>query len=122
MDYRGLFGDVSRRPNSYGLDGSYGQAVAFVMGCDAGNEWGLLCGFREWLAMRIGYGANMAWPFLIREIHVAADPGAGEEVITDVMFRLLDEFLQERSRGRGATDILIRYATWSAEEQGTAES
>ena len=52
MNYRELFQQIRERPGMWGLDGSYGQFCAFLLGCDAGNAWPLLTGFREWLVVR----------------------------------------------------------------------
>ncbi|WP_189266598.1 hypothetical protein [Streptomyces fuscichromogenes] len=121
VDYRTLFADVHRRPGSYGLDGSYGQAVAFIMGCDAGNAWGLLVGFPEWLAMKAGGGANLVWSALVLRI---AFPGPTvvtaaetldqqhDEHAVGALFGLLDEFLADRKGSRGAAAIVSSYLDW----------
>src|SRR5689334_22386721 len=62
VDYRTLFAEISRRAGPCGLDGSFEQFTTFVSGVDAGNDWQLLTGFREWLIVRLGYGNNLTWP------------------------------------------------------------
>jgi hypothetical protein len=42
MDYRELLRATHRRPQMYGLDGSYANYCAFIQGLDVGNNWGLL--------------------------------------------------------------------------------
>ena len=68
MDYRKLFRDVRSRPSSYGFSGDDGEAVAFAMGCDAGNDRGVLAGFPERLALKHRTGANLAWLRAVAEI------------------------------------------------------
>ncbi|MER6768184.1 hypothetical protein ABT389_00220 [Streptomyces bacillaris] len=118
MEYRQLFTDVRRRPGSYGLSGSFREAVAFINGCDAGNSWGLLVGFREWLALKAETEANLAWPFLILKIAKipAGDSeagvqfsGADEAKSLEVLFEELDSFLSARNGVHGATVIIAKY-------------
>ena len=42
----------------YVLNETYESAAAFVLGYDAACEGGPLMGFREWLVLRIGSGAQ----------------------------------------------------------------
>jgi hypothetical protein len=68
MNYRELFQQIRERPGMWGLDGSYGQFCAFLLGCDAGNAWSLLIGFREWLVVRFKESHrpdNVVWDGLI---------------------------------------------------------
>lgn len=65
VDYQQLFVEVSKRPGMYGLDGSFGQFVAFLNGVDAGNDLQLLAGFPEWPIVRLGDGNNLAWSGLV---------------------------------------------------------
>lgn len=118
MEYRQLFSDVRRRPGSYGLSGSFREAVAFINGCDAGNSWGLLIGFREWLALKVGTEANLVWPVLILKVaEVAAGDsevgmelsGADEAKALEVLFEELDSFLAARNGAHGASIIIARY-------------
>ena len=118
VDYQKLFSDVHRRPGAYGLDGSYPQAVAFVMGCDAGNDWGLLISFPEWLALQAGGGRNLVWSSLVLRIALPTRPDVTPATILDpqhneqaveTLFRLLNQFLTELRGARGATEIISRY-------------
>ncbi|WP_143676006.1 MULTISPECIES: hypothetical protein [Streptomyces] len=115
MDYRKLFADVNRRPSAYGLDGSYRQHVAFVTGCDAGNDWGLLVGFPEWLAMKTEAEANVTWSSLVLQVaglSTASGYPVDEEAdskAAKALFVLLDEFLSQRVGARGASNIISRY-------------
>lgn len=117
MEYRKLFADVNRRPSVYGLDGSYRQHVAFITGCDAGNDWGLLVGFPEWLAMKVEAEANVTWSSLVLQVvglTAASGHPADEESdskAVEALFALLDDFLSQRAGAKGASSIISRYIT-----------
>jgi hypothetical protein len=102
IDHRRLFSDVRERPSAYGLNGSYGQAVAFVTGCDASTSWQLLANFRKWLAIRLGYGENLVWPELVRRLALLPPAknspsddldSEQESAAVNMLFDLLDAFL-----------------------------
>ncbi|MFI6482559.1 hypothetical protein ACIBH1_31815 [Nonomuraea sp. NPDC050663] len=124
MDYRRLFRLVQTRPGMYGLDGSFKHYEIFLTGCDAGNEWGLLAGFREWLIMRLGRDSSLVWGALTLQI---AFPDGYElplsqdadRVASGVLFDLLDEFMQARFGANGISEIFNRYSTWSAQSIST---
>jgi hypothetical protein len=61
VNYRELFADVRRRPGMFGMDGTFHNLTTFVRGCEAGNDWQLLTGFREWLVTRVDGGDNFVW-------------------------------------------------------------
>ncbi|MFV2104849.1 hypothetical protein [Micromonospora sp. LOL_024] len=75
MELRERLADVRRRPHAYGLS-TFGEVVAFVMGVDAATDWQFLEGFREWLAVKSGLGANLALPVLLVRI---AYPDSGND-------------------------------------------
>jgi hypothetical protein len=101
-----LFADIERRPRQYGLHGSFVQAVAFINGCGAGKDWGLLVGFKEWLALRAGTEADLTWWALVCRL---SESEAGGDVTT--LFRLIDAFPEQWSGAHGATLIITKYAT-----------
>ncbi|MGI5531647.1 hypothetical protein ACQEVX_30980 [Streptomyces syringium] len=117
MDYRRLFADVHRRPDSYVMSGSFRESVAFINGCDAGNSWGLLIGFPEWLASKLGCEANLAWPALIanlagtppRSLFSGETPEADEARAVEVLFAEVDAFLAARNGPHGARIIISDY-------------
>jgi hypothetical protein len=118
MDYRKLMADVHQRANAYGLDGTYGQAVAFITGCDAGNDWGLLAGFPQWLAVKVGQGANLAWPVLVLRLAFPSQTGPltaqslspqHNDHAVATLFGLLDEFLEVRQGPHGVISVLAPY-------------
>ncbi|WP_157978990.1 MULTISPECIES: hypothetical protein [Nocardia] len=121
MDYRQLFVEISKRPGIYGLDGSFGQFVAFLNGVDAGNDWRLLTGFREWLVVRLGDGNNLVWSGLVLHLafpsqqsgwrELVADP-QDNRIAVDMLFGLLDEFLTRRTEHGELVRIFDEYLTW----------
>lgn len=101
MEFSDLLRRIRDRPGAYGLNGSYREFVAFINGCDAIQEQDPLDGFREWLALRLGRGANLVWWELVRQIAVAEQgneyDSPEESILTDRTFELLDEFLTRRA-------------------------
>jgi hypothetical protein len=121
VDYRTLFAEISRRPGLYGLDGSFEQFAAFVSGVDAGNDWQLLTGFREWLIVRLGDGNNLAWSGLVLRLAFPDGwPGLRDRlkdpeqnrVASETLFQLLDEFLARRAAHDEPAAIFDEYLTW----------
>ncbi|MFG1761682.1 hypothetical protein [Micromonospora echinofusca] len=121
MDYRKLFADVHRRPGMFTLDGSFHDFTVFIRGCEAGNDWQLLAGFREWLVTRCGRGDNLIWEALV--LHQAFPDGPPQReqleaeaelnrVAVEALFRLLDEYLQRRTEHGGLANIFDEYVTW----------
>ncbi|WHT16038.1 hypothetical protein N8J89_23200 [Crossiella sp. CA-258035] len=115
MEYRQLFADLRKRPDSYGLNGSFREAVAFIGGCDAGNSWGLLIGFREWLALKADAEANLTWSALVLRMAVGStglrtELSAADELrALDVLFEELDLFLAARNGPHRAPLIIAKY-------------
>lgn len=121
MDYIQLFETVKKYPGFYLAEGTYEEASAFVYGCDAGNEFGLLTGFREWLIVRLNYGNNLAWSGLVKRIAFPngpvywtgiTAPKAENKIAIDTLFDVLIEFLRERAQQDGLTKIFERYLAW----------
>jgi hypothetical protein len=118
MDYRELFAQVRQRPEMYGVQNSFRSFCAFLQGADAGNDWQLFTGFREFLAVRAGIGTNLTWPGLIVRL---AFPGASspmldlladpeqERVAVEMLFSCLDEFLERRARAGEIERIFEEY-------------
>ncbi len=120
MDTDQVLGLAHMRPGTLGLDGSFGQAVAFLQGVDAAQDGGLLVGLREWLTVRIGDGANLAWPALIvraafpervnaNRLGLSSDDN---KLVVDRLFGLLNEFRNERNSHDGLLRIFDAYAKW----------
>jgi hypothetical protein len=115
VDYRKLFADVHRRPGLFGLDGSFHDFTVFIRGCEAGNDWQLLVGFREWLVARCGDGDNLVWESLVlrqafpdgppRREQLKADPELDRDAV-ETLFRLLDDYLRLRAEPRGGREFI----------------
>jgi hypothetical protein len=94
------------RPSSCGLDGSFGEYVAFFNGLDLGSGKQLFEGFSEWIASRSDQGGwNLVWPVLVlREagfepwsgVDWHALSGDDDARAVSTFFTLLDEFLDGR--------------------------
>ncbi|MEU4620377.1 hypothetical protein AB0G04_10430 [Actinoplanes sp. NPDC023801] len=120
MNYQELFAQVHRRPGMFCLDGEFHTLTAFVRGCEAGNDWQLLAGFREWLVTRLGGGDNLVWEGLVLRLafpdresgpgreELRADPRMNEKAV-ELLFQLLDEFLQKRNEHDGLAKIFGAY-------------
>jgi hypothetical protein len=111
----------------YGLDGSFGQLVAFVVGLNAGNDSKLLTGFRESLVVRFDDGDNLSWPALVLRLAFPDETGAAlhsrlvepdrNRHAVETLFRLLDEFLARRATHDGTLELFKEYLTWSQARQ-----
>jgi len=105
------------------MDGTFYNFTAFVRGCEAGNDWQLLTGFREWLVARADGGDNLIWEALVLRL-AFPDRSHGpsrEELTTDstlngtaveTLFGLLDEFLQRRVEHGEVAKIFDEYWQW----------
>jgi hypothetical protein len=121
MDYRAQFQAIQRRPQLYGLDGSYGQFCAYLSGLDTGNGGRLLTGFREWLVTRLGHGDNLSWPGLVIHLARPDGPASGREAVESAdrdpaviakLFDLLDEFSERTAHPDDLVQIYDDYLTW----------
>lgn len=120
-DYRVLFESVRRYRTQYLVRGTYEEVVAFVTGCDAGNSWCLLAGFREWLLVRFGGPRNLSWAMLVLQVAFPdrvelwdpdrIDGELGVRAI-NVLFDCLEQFLAERAAPGALADLYSRYSAW----------
>jgi hypothetical protein len=101
---------------------TYDAVASFLLGYDAAYEGGLLLGFREWLALRLGTGSNLSWPALVL---LAAFPGVDcpEEAVKrgatedanaqraaiDTLFTLVREFDAVVAQRDGLKNVLLAY-------------
>ena len=118
MDYEDLFTNIRRRPEMFGLDGSFQGFCAFLLGIDYGNDRKFLVGFREMLAVRLGAGANLSWPALVLRVAFPerdsverdrlADPEANRAAV-DALFTLLAEFRTRTTDQDGLLRIFDAY-------------
>lgn len=117
-----LFEKVRSRTGMYVQEETYAVVAAFVLGYDMACEGGVLSGFREWLVMRVGSGANLGWSALVLdcafpdskppEAALSASPTSQRHAI-DTLFALLAEFEQEKSRPDGLRRIFVAFAQWT---------
>jgi hypothetical protein len=72
----------------------------------------LLSGFREWLAVKAGTDASLAWCGIIKKL--ASDKLVGEEIqnlsLVSELFSQLDEFLAVGVSNHRASVVISRYA------------
>lgn len=120
MNYKELFADLKRYTGMY-IQESYGEASAFVYGCDAGNDFGLLLGFREWLIVRLDGYNNLAWHALVLLVAFPGENVLEEDIVAskertrkaiDALCDLLIEFLQMRETRDGVHKIFEQYSEW----------
>lgn len=121
MDYKQLFDGIRHRTSMYLRSGSYDSITAFVSGCDAGNDFCLLLGFREWLIVRANGGNNLSWEGLALEIAFPGHPSPStapelspenNRIAIDVLFDLLDEFFEARGPRHELAAIFRSYQEW----------
>jgi hypothetical protein len=128
VDYPRLFELVSANPKGFGVDETYQSVSAFLNGCDAGNSWQLLNGFREWLVMELGYGSNLPWKGLVLKIALtdqeripvfdALEPHA-DEIARVKLFELLEKFWRFRE-SRGLEQIYFDYREFLSRKDSRA--
>jgi hypothetical protein len=95
-------------------------AAAFIQGFDLASNGGALVGFREWLVVKLGYGNNLAWSesalrlaFPDAEAPRQCLLQSGEQKrAVELLFRLLEEFWQEREAPHGLRRIYLKYQAW----------
>jgi hypothetical protein len=120
MDYIQLFDNVKRYTGMH-IGETYGEASAFVYGCDAGNHYGLLHGFHEWLIVRLNGYNNLSWHALVLHVAFPNETVQAEDILgskektrhaINTLFDLLTEFLHERDSPDGLMKIFERYFAW----------
>jgi hypothetical protein len=129
QQHRSLFESVRKRTGMFFQQETYAVVAAFLFGYDAACEGGVLAGFREWLVVRLGGGANLSWTALV--LHVAfPDAPSPQDVVSvepaterhaiDTLFELLEEFDSVRRKPDGLKDIFIAYEGWTLKSFGKA--
>jgi hypothetical protein len=104
-------------------DDRFETVVAFVLGCDAGNQNGLLVGFHEWLTLKLGDMDNLVW--WAQVLHIAFPEGvpdprfeADNAQAVSTLFDLLDEFLASMQRWGEPQLLLYEYFAWQQSKPG----
>lgn len=128
LRHREIFEGLRTRTGMYVGETTYVAVAAFVVGYDEACEGGTLAGFREWLAVRMGSGSNLAWTAIVLraafpgsdspEAELAKGPQAERRAI-ETMFELISAFDDERNRRDGLRKIFASYEDW--EGAGRAE-
>jgi hypothetical protein len=118
VDYEELFANIRRRPEMFGLDGSFQGFCAFLLGIDYGNDRKFLIGFREMLVVQLGAGANLTWPALVLRVAFPdrdsvdrdrlAEPEANRRAV-DALFTWLAEFRTRTAEQDGLLRIFAAY-------------
>ena len=99
--------------------------VAFLLGVNAANNNLILEGFREWLIPKLGHGSNLPWSELVLYL-VFPDADfprhclkqqTDEKNAFDVLFKLLQEFWQERESSYGLRWIYLKYQKWVSKQE-----
>ncbi|MFD4172099.1 hypothetical protein [Streptomyces anulatus] len=107
MSDKDFIESVRDRPGIYGLGGSYGDAVMFLIGFNEARSGGLLRGFTEWLVVRKGECSSLGWQALVLDEALPHIEGWGrhklrstnsqqEKEAVQLLLSLLREFLTVR--------------------------
>jgi hypothetical protein len=117
MDLQHAIQILRERPGAVGVDGSFGQATAFLAGADAGSDGALLIGFREWLVVRAGVGNNLTWRGLVLNLSRPEEasgvaPVDEDSRLVQVLLDLLSDFHEVRSDADGLLHIYDWYIKW----------
>jgi hypothetical protein len=113
--------EVRKAPGMFLGSISYEAAVAFLNGYDIALAGGPLCGFREWLVLRVGGGNNLGWSGLVKELLGEAglvkrkQTLEGQKIAIEFLFSLLEEFMTERDE-HGVRRVYVAYEQWLREQ------
>ncbi len=109
------------RPGNYVGSTRFDVIAGYLQGLDAGNEGGLLQGFREFLVMKADDGVNLVWVGLVLLLALPDDqyesqsefasPEAEKKAV-DTLFDLLEEFMALRKENGGLRRIFRDYEKW----------
>ena len=121
---------VRRSPRIFVNRLDFDTVAALVKGFDLATDGGLLCGFREWLIVRVGDGDSISWDGLVRllafsdsaDVIVEQDDELRHKQAIDVMFDLISEFRSVRKADGGLHRILLKYDNWLRKQDWYDES
>lgn len=97
-----LFAALQRYPETYLLDGSLSNYVAFINGLDVAMQGQLIDAFDSWLAARVDNRSNSAWPKkILEDLHIDFRWSVSlrfdaefEAIAVSHMFSLFNEFFR----------------------------
>jgi hypothetical protein len=115
MLFRTLAQAVIQRPQMYVHPVTFGAVCAYLSGFDAACEGGPLCGFREWLLVRVKGWGNLSWQGLIERIGTQGAQLAEDQAIRG-LGELLEEFFQHRDQV-GLPQVFHEYTQWLDRER-----
>src|SRR5262245_60871731 len=128
--HRELFEMVRKRTGMHLPSETFHEVVGFVTGYDYACEGGTLCGFREWLLLRLRSGSNLGWCALVLgaafpdsknpEAELNAGSAAQRHAI-DTLFGLIAEFDEARSKYDGLKKIFLEYDQWERDQRAELE-
>ncbi len=97
---------------------NYDRVTAYLSGYDYALDGGFLAGFKEWLAVKYGYGQNLAWNGLFAsatlgeaDTHERPRPTGHDEVLLEQLRSTLVEFLRHRQI-IGLRNVLFDHGQW----------
>lgn len=96
------------RPGMYIPQATFLGMCCFLDGFDYARDGGTLCGFREWMIVRLNGGNNLAWFGLAS--HLIPDQGDEKQRIA-ALGDLICEFLRH-VRAVGLAQVFWDYQTW----------
>src|SRR5215475_3724552 len=128
--HKELFEKVRKRTGMYLASETFYEVIGFVNGYDYACENGTLCGFKEWLVLRLGSGSNLGWSALVLdaaftdsknpEAELNAGSAAQRHAI-DTLFDLIAEFDEARNKYDGLKKIFLEYDQWERDQRAALE-
>lgn len=110
-----------QKPSLVGISDDYSNVCAFLLGLDSGAHRALLCGFREWLILRLGGYENMHWPQLILLLALGESKSVGDlrklsvedgRLAIKRLGECLDQFFEVRGKFDGLRRIFTAHEDW----------
>jgi len=121
MDFPELVRHLCAQPGMYVGTATLATVTAYLNGYDHARDGGPLCGFREWLIVRLNEGNNLAWPGLAPRLFPTLDgwkdaDHENETIKIGALGMVLDAFFAFR-RERGLPKIFHAYGKWLLRRQ-----
>ncbi|MBX3439908.1 MAG: hypothetical protein KF861_20630, partial [Planctomycetaceae bacterium] len=118
--------EVRAKPHMYLAWVTYDTIVAYLMGIDVAASGGFLLGFDEWVNLRcnregIDPATNLPWSINIVRLALpgrdsnyrsSLESPENQELVTERLFRELDDFWELRNRRDGLRSIYVSYQRW----------